>query len=399
MGYIRREMGQPMLQICSGIHLWESAGKLGIGGAVEKSSAVPIVREEPKRGVSRLIQAKGLLHMGCLGMLKPMSAQDFGLTNRRMGRDPLVIALIASLVVHLALYGTWQVGKNLGWWRYHPNWLTQLSQKLAQAARAREQKPKPAAQELTIPLSFVEIDPLTSTPEPPADAKYYSSKNSKAANPDPKNEPIPKVDGNQDKVVRLMDNEKPKPFPLQPTPKPPEPEPPVETKPKQDAPGELALVRPREPKPPTDAQEPGTGEQPERPRRLSQVRDRAMLSGQKMQQAGGSRSLGRVSFDAKATPFGDYDAAFIAAVESCWHLLLDEHRGTARSGKVVVDFRLSYDGRITDLKVQENDAGEILGMLCQSAILNPSPYPRWPPQMRQTISSNSREMRFTFYYN
>jgi hypothetical protein len=38
-------------------------------------------------------------------------------------------------------------------------------------------------------------------------------------------------------------------------------------------------------------------------------------------------------------------------------------------------------------------------MLCQSAILNPAPYPRWPAQMRQTIASNSREIRFTFYYN
>jgi len=34
--------------------------------------------------------------------------------------------------------------------------------------------------------------------------------------------------------------------------------------------------------------------------------------------------------------------------------------------KVVVDFRLTYDGRITDMKIQENEAGEILGMLCQS---------------------------------
>jgi hypothetical protein len=327
-----------------------------------------------------------------------MSAADFRTRSRQAARDPLAMALVLSLMVHLGLYGTWQLGKQFGWWNYHPSWLSQLTQKLAKAASAREKKPKPAAQDTTIPLTFVEIDPTTATTEAPPDAKYYSSKNSKAANPDPKNEPVPKVDGQQDKVVRLMDNDKTKPFPLQPSPKPPEPEPPVESKPKSEAPGDLALVRPN-PKPPAEGQDKGTGEQPDRPRRLSQVRDQAMLSGQRIRQAGGSRSPGRVSFDAKATPFGDYDAAFIAAVEQCWHLLLEQHRGTQRSGKVVVEFSLSYDGRITDLKVEENDAGEILGMLCQSAILNPAPYPRWPAQMRQTIASNSRSMRFTFFYN
>jgi hypothetical protein len=49
--------------------------------------------------------------------------------------------------------------------------------------------------------------------------------------------------------------------------------------------------------------------------------------------------------------------------------------------------------------VQHNEVGEILCMLCQSAILNPQPYPRWPAAMRQTIGGNSREIRFTFYYN
>ena len=101
----------------------------------------------------------------------------------------------------------------------------------------------------------------------------------------------------------------------------------------------------------------------------------------------------------KASPFGDYDAAFISAVERSWHLLLDEHQGTRRPGKVVVDFKLTSDGRITEMKIVETDVGDIQSMLCQSAILNPAPYPRWPAQMRQTIPGNTREIRFTFYYN
>jgi hypothetical protein len=184
-----------------------------------------------------------------------------------------------------------------------------------------------------------------------------------------------------------MDNEKPKPFPLQPSLKPPQPEP------KTEAPGDLALLRPRESAAQSDPPR-------ERPRTLAAARaQKGLLVGEKMRQEGGASSRGQVSFDAKATPFGEYDAAFISAVEQCWHNLIEEHLGTQRAGRVIVDFRLTYDGRITNMKIQENEAGEILGMLCQSAILNPAPYPRWPAQMRQTIASNFREIRFTFWYN
>ena len=44
-----------------------------------------------------------------------------------------------------------------------------------------------------------------------------------------------------------------------------------------------------------------------------------------------------------------------------WYDLLDTSRFTQKSGKVVLEFRLMYDGRITDLKVDGNDVGELLG--------------------------------------
>src|SRR5262249_49330089 len=153
---------------------------------------------------------------------------------------------------------------------------------------------------------------------------------------------VPKVDGKQDQVVRLQDNDKPKAFPLQPAPpKPPQPEPVVEAKPKQEQPGDLAIVRPRDTKPPNEGSvEKATGQTPaprDRPRTLSAARaQKALLTGEKMRQEGGSSSVGQVSFDAKATPFGEYDAAFIAAVEQCWHLLIEQHQGTQRPGRVVV---------------------------------------------------------------
>ena len=323
-------------------------------------------------------------------------------------RNPLVAALVLSLLIHLMVYGTWQVGKHFGWWKHNPAWLTQLSRLLV-ASPAKARQPQPIQQATSIPMTFVEVDPETATAEAPKEAKYYSSQNSKAANPEPKKEEEVKVDGKQSQVVRLMENEKPKAFPLQPSPpKPPPEEPPQpEPKPKVDPPGDLALVKPKETRPSdarvdttTPPQNPKPPEPKERPRTLAAARaQKGLLSGQPMRQSGGVSSRGKVAFDAKATPFGDYDRDFIAAVEQCWHILLDNHTGSHGAGKVVVDFRLTYDGRITDIKISENEVGPILSMLCQSAILNPQPYPRWPAQMRQTIGGNSREIRFTFYYN
>jgi outer membrane biosynthesis protein TonB len=322
---------------------------------------------------------------------------------------PLVVALVLSLLIHLLLLGIWKAGDQFGWWKHTPDWLNQWTRWLARThvrvfprlVEARSQPPP--AKAVTIPLTFVEVDPDTVTKDAPEDAKYYSSKNAKASNPDPAVElEKPKIDGKQDKVVRVMDNDKPKPFPLQPSAPPqPKPEEPVPPPPKPEVkPGDMATRKPTEG---IDASTDSGQEQNkprERPRKLADARAaRGMLQGQQIREDGGVSNRGRVAFNTKATPFGEYDAAFIAAVEQCWHRLLEDHRGNQRSGWVVVDFKLNSDGRITDLNIQSNNTGEIYGMICQRAILDPAPYQKWPPEMLRVIGSNTREIRFTFYYN
>ena len=323
-----------------------------------------------------------------------MTVIDFKALGRLAEQKPLAVALVLSLVIHLGLFGGWQLSKQMGWLKNTPAWLVSLTRKLATTAKARA---KPPPQERSIPMTFVEVDPDTMTAEAPENAKYYSSKNSKAANPDPKEQETVKVDGKQDQIVRLMENEKPKPFPLQPSPVKP-PEPPAEAKPKIDAPGDLALVRPRDSKP-SEGQVDTSG-QKERPRTLAAARaQKATLAGQLMKQDGGASSRGQVAFDTKATILGDYDLALIQAVERKWHEMLDEHTGTRRSGKVVVDFVLGQDGYVKKMDVQESQVGEILSSLCQNAIVLPQPYGKWPAEMRRTIGSTTREIRFTFHYN
>jgi hypothetical protein len=119
-----------------------------------------------------------------------------------------------------------------------------------------------------------------------------------------------------------------------------------------------------------------------------------------MKQDGGvRRTLGMVSLDAKATPFGAYDAMLIEAISQRWYTLLDQREYASDSrGRVVLNFRLHYDGRVTEMTVAENTAGEVLGLICQKAVLDPAPYAAWPGDMRRMLG-DSRKVQFTFYYN
>ena len=119
-----------------------------------------------------------------------------------------------------------------------------------------------------------------------------------------------------------------------------------------------------------------------------------------MKQEGGTSGFQLEALNAKATPFGVYDRAFIEAVESRWLSLLDSMSYDGyRRGRVVLQFHLTHDGRITDMKVLENTVGETLGLLCQKAVLDPAPFDRWPREMRLLVDKDYRDIQFAFYYN
>jgi hypothetical protein len=188
---------------------------------------------------------------------------------------------------------------------------------------------------------------------------------------------------------------------LQPSfPKADREQPPEAAKPKTPvAPGDLAMAKPDV----TLRQGDGTAEQ-NKPRTIADAlkrQNRTQLVGEKMKQDGGTgRHLEFTSLDAKATPFGAYDAAFIRAVEQRWFDLLDNMSYNGyRRGKVVVQFRLNYNGTITDVKVTEENVGTGLSLMCEKAISDPAPYDRWPREMRLMVDKDYREIQFAFFYN
>jgi hypothetical protein len=251
---------------------------------------------------------------------------------------------------------------------------------------------------------FVDVNPQQATAEAPKNAKFYSSKNSQAANPDAdKDTDIPKISGKQIEVVKAEDTQRTKFDKLQPDfaqlardREAAEQAKPKTTKP----PGDLVMAKPDV----TLRQDDGFTEH-SRPRTIKEAmllpQNRTQLVGQKMKQDGGvPRNRLESSLDAKATLTGAYDAELIEAIQSRWYDLLDQvNYNSNRHGRVVVQFRLNYDGRITDLMIVETTVGDMLAIYCRKAIEDPSPYDKWPQEMRHMIDKDYRDISFTFYYN
>jgi len=315
----------------------------------------------------------------------------------------LAWAFALSLVLHLTVFAGYRTGqKHHLWQRLHlPAWLqpprilTELIKKKESPAQARAQD---------APLMFVHVSPAQAAADPPKDAKYYSDKNARAANPEAnKITEIPKINGRQTQVPRTEDIPRQKFVPLQPSPLVQQPQAAQhEARPKPTyTPGDLTLAKPS----PQLRHDDGNAEEakPARPRTIKEALARlqdSRVPGERMKQDGGvNRRHAIASLDTKATPFGAYDAALVEAISQRWFTLLDQREyASDRRGKVVLQFRLHHNGRVTGMNMAENTVGEVLGLICQKAVLDPAPFASWPSDMRRTLG-DIRNIQFTFYYN
>jgi len=300
----------------------------------------------------------------------------------------LAWAFALSLAAHLLVWGSYELGKEFNLWqRFHLPPLTLFT----------KVKPAQPATQSSEPVVFVDVNPDQATTEAPKNAKYYSNQNSRAANPEANRDTkVPEINGKQTEVTKTEDVARPDFSKLQPAPQPSPEQPRTQTEMQLAMnSGDLTLGKPSlaQPEEPPQTQP--------RPRTIKQaLAEQHRLPGPKMRQEGGVRREALVpSLDVKATPFGAYDAAFIQAVTQRWYDLLDSRQfARDRSGKVVLRFHLNYDGSISDMKVMQNSVGDLLGYVCQKAVMDPAPYAQWPMDMRAMVGLDYREITFTFYY-
>jgi len=302
--------------------------------------------------------------------------------NRFEG-ERLTLALALSLAAHLLAWGGYEIGREFNFW-----------QRLDYFHHAAKMIPPPP-QVAEEPLTFVTVDQPST--EAPQNAKYYSDKNSRAANPDASRDTdVPQINGHQTDVPKTEDAPRQQIAKTQPSPPQTQPTENSQQQPSPSIqPGDLMLAKLENLLP-----QPQNNSQPPRPRTLREaLAQQTHLPGIQMKQDGGvqHQSLSP-AFDVKATGFGDYDAALVEAIsQRWWDLLYSQQFALDRSGKVVVQFRLNYDGTITDVRVAQNSVGDLLGYVCQKAITDPAPFAKWPTDMRLKLG-DSRDIEFTFYY-
>jgi len=99
------------------------------------------------------------------------------------------------------------------------------------------------------------------------------------------------------------------------------------------------------------------------------------------------------------SPFRAYDDTWIDIVSRHWQALLGQQDLVRnRSGTVVFDLTLNPYGRITRIQLAQSDMNEILTWLCRRALLDRSPFPPWPREIRPWVQNDCRQIRFTFVY-
>ncbi len=285
------------------------------------------------------------------------------------------------------------------------------------------------------PTEFVDADPAQATEEAPEETPYYARIDAVASDDSPEDsQDRPRLDGEQEKVLKTADTPLPVP-PVEPvTETIPEPEEAIlepevsaseperelsrietpENLPEPEGQGWSATVT--EPAPPEERQtepnldpnpnpnpnpEPAPVEERKRPRKLAEVLpDQSALVGRKFKQDGGvSRYRVQATFDLLKTPFGDYDSMVIRTIQQRWFDILADNPAVRHArGKVVLKFQMNSDGSIQDLRVVEDTVGIIQALVCQQAVSEPAPFRPWPAAMLNLIG-HRREVQFGFFFN
>jgi TonB family protein len=104
------------------------------------------------------------------------------------------------------------------------------------------------------------------------------------------------------------------------------------------------------------------------------------------------------------TPFNEYDKAMIDLISSNWYGIISQRvygkfeRYQPDIGKIVVRYRLNYDGFVTNVQVMASNMNRLYDQACVEAIKKSVPFSKWPPDMVKMFGTDYRDITFTFYY-
>ncbi len=131
----------------------------------------------------------------------------------------LTSAALLSLVIHFGLYATMDLARKLGWFqRPSPAWLSKWLKPPNLVSVANSPAPWPlqpnrlpeeterTQKKPTLPNRFIDVDYTLAIIDPPADPKFYSTHTTRAADPNPRQtkQDVPKVDGEQTEIPKII---------------------------------------------------------------------------------------------------------------------------------------------------------------------------------------------------
>jgi hypothetical protein len=305
---------------------------------------------------------------------------------------PLMKALAISLMIHLVFFATWKTG---------------LISAIVPARRSQIPLRRPQASEPPVlvvqqppvqnRLAFSEVDPQLEVKTEPKDARFFAAVNTEASSRIPKaGTDLPNIHGKDEKVVKTTPTKLEERQPSKPELKsesktvenPPMEKPPV---------GDLALRKPLPDA--TDAAKQKTieepGQQHRRPLTLAQADSGSQGVQSKME--GGAKMEGLESLAAKGRIAGRYFPQMFDAIGHHWRSF-DSRFSPLAPGRVILGFQLHHDGRISDMTVLKTTVGEVPTLICQKAVLDPAPYPKWENEMRRELGSDQQNITIEFSY-
>jgi len=98
-------------------------------------------------------------------------------------------------------------------------------------------------------------------------------------------------------------------------------------------------------------------------------------------------------------PFPEYDQSLVKSVYGRWQELLKARTPPAAQGVVVVEFELHDEGSVSRIHRLPSEVTPRLEQLCEQAIREVAPFPKWTPEMKAEIGADTRLIRISFDYN
>lgn len=112
----------------------------------------------------------------------------------------------------------------------------------------------------------------------------------------------------------------------------------------------------------------------------------------------GAIQIGRLSFDSQYSEFGEYWRRVAEIIERRWRNLVYNTRSVPFGGyRVVVEFAITREGQVNDVKVSFSNAGKLAETISVDAIVGEAPFFDWTPEMIVKMGEQA-EAAIHFYY-